>query len=506
MLKFIDGFLNSITMYRLVLYGLMAMAILAIAFGFSDVLPYSGSRLLISALLLVSICYFANRIFAAMFRAQRNIESAIITALILFFILAPITGLADTVTMGLIGILSMALKYILAVGQKHVFNPAAIAIFCAGLLGSDGIIWWVGSSFLLPIVVIVGLLVVRKIRRFTLFTFFVGTSLVTILIFGLVNKLEAIEVIKQAVLSWPLLFFASIMLTEPQTTPPKKYQQIVYGILTGLLFGYQFHLGPIYSTPEFALVVGNIFSYLVSSKQRLFLSLKEKLPLAPDIYEFNFSADKKLDFAPGQYLEWTLSHHHPDDRGNRRYFTVASSPTENEIKLGVKINNQFSSSFKKALLAMEKNDKISASQLGGEFVLPKENDKKLVFIAGGIGITPFRSMIKYLVDKNQKRDIMLFYANADVKDFVYQDLLKQAEQSFGLKTIYVATDPQRTPQDWPGKTGYITDQMIQDNAPDYLERIFYLSGPDAMVKNYRRLLLKLVIRTKNIKTDYFPGF
>ena len=119
------------------------------------------------------------------------------------------------------------------------------------------------------------------------------------------------------------------------------------------------------------------------------LRLKEKVQLAPDIYDFIFVPTRKFAFAPGQYMEWTLGHDEPDSRGNRRYFTLASSPTENTLRLGVKFYQQ-SSSFKSALLAMDQQSEIVAAQVAGDFVLPDDPRQKCVFIAGGIGITPFR--------------------------------------------------------------------------------------------------------------------
>ena len=81
-------------------------------------------------------------------------------------------------------------------------------------------------------------------------------------------------------------------------------------------------------TPEIALVLGNIFSYIVSPKIKAMLTLVGRVKQTPNTYDFIFESDKKFSFLPGQYLEWTLGHDNTDDRGNRRYFTIASSPTE----------------------------------------------------------------------------------------------------------------------------------------------------------------------------------
>src|SRR5260370_1410080 len=121
-------------------------------------------------------------------------------------------------------------------------------------------------------------------------------------------------------------------------------------------------------------------------------------------------------------MEFTLAHPHSDSRGNRRYFTLASSPTENLVHLGIRFYDQ-GSSFKQAMFQMNGKTQFVAAQIAGDFTLPTDPSQKLVFIAGGIGITPFRSMLKYLLDTHQRRDIVMFYANRRVDEIVYKDVL-----------------------------------------------------------------------------------
>lgn len=264
-------------------------------------------------------------------------------------------------------------------------------------------------------------------------------------------------------------------------------------------------MGSLYSTPELALVTGNIFSYLVSPKQKLYLRIKEKLQYGTDVIDFVFApTSSRMSFSPGQYLEWTLPHNSPDDRGNRRYFTIASSPTEESIHLGVKFYPQ-GSSFKKALAALDEKTPIVAGSLAGDFTLPDDPNTKLVFIAGGIGITPFRSMIKYCIDLHQKRPIIVLYANKVVSEIAYGDVLQEAEK-VGIKTVYTLTDTQSAPKNWKGRTGRITPEVIKEEVPDFMERIFYLSGPHAMVTAYEETLTGMGVPQSHIKKDFFPGF
>src|SRR5258707_9859076 len=134
------------------------------------------------------------------------------------------------------------------------------------------------------------------------------------------------------------------------------------------------------------------------------------------------------------------------------------------------------------MLAKQRNSETGAPQLGGDFTLPADPNKRLVFIAGGIGITPFRSMIKYLLDKRQKRPITVFYANRTVNEIVYKDVLDQAQKYLGIKTIYTLTDTSQIPAEWTGQVGYITGKMLRKQVPYFRYCIYYQSDPNYMVK------------------------
>jgi ferredoxin-NADP reductase len=504
-MKYIDSFINKITMYRLVLYYLIALFFIAIGFGLFGILPYTPTSLIVSAGLLLGISWGTNIIFAKVFQASTNSESVYITALILFFIITPFRSVHDLPLLVWAAVWAMASKYIFAIRKKHIFNPVAIAVVITAFGLNQSASWWVGNAAMMGFVVVGGLLIVRKIRRESLVFSFFFMALLTISLFTLLNKGNLLNTYQTVLLHSSLFFLAFVMLTEPLTTPPTKKLQIMYGAFVGFLFAPQVHVGTMYSTPELALVVGNVFAYLVSSKQKLFLTVMEKMHLSEDLIDFVFSHDKKFSFVPGQYLEWTLPHKNADSRGNRRYFTIASSPTEKHLRLGVKFYEQ-GSTYKRHMANMDTATPIIASQLAGDFTLPKNPEKKCVFIAGGIGITPFRSMIKYAIDTNQKRPIVLFYANKIATEIAYKDVFDAAEKKLGIRTIYTLTDKNAVPANWQGNIGRIDAGMIQKEVPDYKERTFYLSGPPAMIEGFEKVLKETGIKKKQIKKDYFPGF
>lgn len=504
MIKSVDNILNRVTMYRLALYYLIFLLGAAVLLSVFGVLGYDPFALLFSTGFLIAACWLTNTIFAKAYGIPPNAESAYISALILALIITPLGSPHDLWFLGWAAVWAMASKYIVAIRGKHIFNPVGFAVALTYLTINQSASWWVGDAPMLPFVLIGGLFVVRKIGRFDLVSSFLLAALASILAAAALGGENPVATLQRVTVYSPLLFFALVILTEPLTTPPTRMLRMLYGAVAGLLFAPQVHLGDFYTTPELAILIGNVFSYIVSPKATLVLRLKQKVQIASDTYDFIFAPSRRIAFSPGQFMEWTLGHPDADSRGNRRYFTLASSPTESDLRLGVKFYEN-SSTFKQALLSMGPSREIVAANLAGEFVLPPDPNQKCVFIAGGIGITPFRSMIKYLLDTRQRRPIVLFYVNRTVNDIVYVDLLQRAQVELGIKTIYTITDKRNLPTSWQGQVGYVTPKMIKAQVPDYDNCLFYLSGPKGMVDSFKELLRRLNVKESRIKTDFFYG-
>jgi ferredoxin-NADP reductase len=492
-------------MYRLVLYVLIGLIGVATILSFFKLLAFSPISLLASAGFFLLICWAMNTILARVFHVPVNIESSYITALILTLIVDPAKTLSDFQFLGWAAILAMSSKYILSINKKHIFNPAAIAVVITAFVINGSASWWVGTLRMLPFALIGGLLVARKLRQVDMVVVCCVTVLISIAIATVLQGGNVLTALYQECVQSPLVFFTCIMLTEPLTAPPTKNLRRVYAVIAGILFIPPVHLFSVYSTPELALVIGNVFAYLVSPKQKVELRLSRKVRVAPDIFDFVFKPSQKLAFVPGQYMEFTLDHDHPDSRGNRRYFTLASSPTENNVHLGIRFVDQ-GSSFKEAMYKMDGRIKFMGAQIAGDFTLPRDPRKKLVFLAGGIGITPFRSMIKYLLDSRLQRDIVLIYAVKTVNDIVYHDVFSAAYAKLGIRVYYTLTDTSAVPANWNGLVGRINEEMIRSMVPDYHERMFYLSGPLDMVQGCEKSLRKLNLGFEQIKKDFFPGF
>jgi len=502
MIKTIDRFLDHLTMYRLVLYYLMALLGAAFLLGFVKLVPHDPIALAFTTALVLVACWVTNRIFARIFEIPANNESVYITALILALILDPVavTDLKGIGAVAFASVWAISSKFILAVGRKHLFNPAALGVALSALLLDQPATWWIGGNLpLLPFVLAGGILIVRKLRRFDLVSTFVIVALATVLVGTEPSQYGS--VLTETLRSSPLFFFAFVMLTEPLTAPTARWPRIAFAAIVGFLFAPNVHIGSFYFTPELALLAGNLFAYAASPKGRFVLTLERIEQSAVDSYDFIFRSPRKLAFQAGQYLEWTLGLDRADNRGNRRYFTVASAPTEETVRLGVKFYPQ-SSAFKRALGTMRPGSTIHASQLAGDFTLPANPETKIAFLAGGIGITPFRSMLQYLLDRKERRSIVILYGTEGQQDIAYREVLATARRELGIKTIHaVARGAERGQY-----AGYIDERLVRLAIPDYLERTFYISGPQAMVKALRQKLLAMGVRRSKIKVDYFPGF
>ena len=500
----IDGFLNHVTMYRLVLYYVGALLLADFALGFMGLAPNDPAQLAASSVVILVVGLITNVILSRGFRVPVNHDSVYITAGILALIMPPVAP-ADWMGLGGLALASfaaMASKFILAIHGKHIFNPVALGAVVAYYALDQSATWWVGGNLeLLPIVLVGGLLVLRKVQRLEMFGAYVLANLAATAVTTAPSMYPT--ALSQTLLHSPLLFAGFAMLTEPLTAPAKLLPSLGFGALVGALSSPNIHIGEFYFSPELAFLVGNVYAWAVSPKYRYRLTLQRIEKKAQGAYDYVFSSNRPLGFEPGQYLDWTMALRNPDDRGNRRSFTIASAPSEDEVRLGVKFYPN-PSTFKQGLLNMKPGESILAGHLAGEFTLPQDRGLKLAFIAGGIGVTPFRSMVQELLARGEARDIVMFYGANKAEELAYLDVFERANAEIGLRQVLAVAEPGAAAKGF--HEGFIDPELIMDMAPDYRERMFYLSGPRAMVVRFEAVLAELGVPWRQIKTDFFPGF
>lgn len=190
----------------------------------------------------------------------------------------------------------------------------------------------------------------------------------------------------------------------------------------------------------------------------------------------------------GQFIELRVTHDNRDSRGDKRWFTLSNSPTEDMLAITTKFATENGSSFKAALQALEPGSLVDMSAPMGDFVLPKDASIPLVFVAGGIGATPFHSMVKFVLDSNEARDITVLYAANSIAEIAFQDTLK----CLGDKFVTVVGE-------------HLTTEKILAVA-DQQKGYLYISGPEPMVEAIQQGLKDAGFDKKRIQTDYFPGY
>ncbi len=494
----ITRWLSGFSMYKVVLVALSVLA--GSAFILGDVIGIDRQDFILQTILLLILCWFVNQCIARVVGTKPNIESQYITALILTFLITPGDVTQTWPLMLVASIAAMGSKYLLVWRKRHIFNPAAAGVLITYFVLGEGASWWVSSPAIIGIAAILGALIVTKIRRWDVVGSFLGTYFLGILVIngGALSQIVTILTVT------PIIFFAMVMLVEPMTSPADKPATWCYGVGTGLaLVLIQRFFPDITYSLELVLLLANASVSAFRHDRHFVMTLTKKEPLADNTIGYWFDAVPPVAFRAGQYLEWSLPHLHADARGIRRYFTIASSPTESQILVATR-HAKPSSSFKHTLHALKLGDTVTAFNLGGSFTLSAKSEK-CVFIAGGIGITPFRSHIKWLVDsKSQDFDIVLLYSNKTKAEIAFKDQFGQAARQLPLRVVYALTEEK--PANWDGISGYIDEQAIRQHVPDFAERLFYISGPEPMVQAFEAMLTKMGIKKSRIKRDFFPGY
>jgi Na+-transporting NADH:ubiquinone oxidoreductase subunit NqrB len=254
-------FLRRLSVHRLALYYLLALFIVAEIFCVLRILPYSPLDLAYSALVIAAACWTGNWAFARVWEVKSSPDSIWITALILILIITPFPA-GDLHAAGyavFASLWAMAAKYIFTAGRRNIFNPAAFGVALAALALGSSVSWWIGGSpYLLPPVILGGALIMAKMNVTEMLAAFAAASLTTVAITSPVG--HPLQAAGDIALHSMFFFFGFAMLTEPRTAPLGRLNRILYGVLAGVLFAPEIHFGSWYTTPEIALLIGNLFS------------------------------------------------------------------------------------------------------------------------------------------------------------------------------------------------------------------------------------------------------
>lgn len=508
----IDAALGRVPTYRLVAWCLAILAVISVLAAVPGWVGFAPIELLLHLITSVGTCWVVSRGMGALVGAAAHSTSAVITGLLLYFVLIPPdSAVGLLVVAGASGVAALS-KFVIQVNGRHILNPAAFGAFVAGLTGLTGSIWWVASGVLLPFVAIAGVLVVVRTRTYAMVTAFVAVGALLDVIGQVQFGATPTDALDATLVSTPLVFLGVFMLTEPFTLPPRRWQRLaeaaIIGVGIGAAYLAPFHLGTLIPTPEAALLVGNVFSVLVARPVGRRVRITGRRSLTETSTEFTLTPDRPFLHRAGQYIELQVGHNRVDRRGIRRTFTIASPPGEPSGQIRIALRTaEPRSSLKESLCTLPLGSEIRVLTVSGSFTLPSNRVTPLLLVAGGIGITPFISQLlaeaRSVEGGAVPRDIVLVYRAARVDDLPYHNELA----ALGVATVLVTTG-RGLPAAGESRTWRIVDYLDADTlrscVPDIAARHAYISGSPAFTAQTRSALRRTGLR--HVRTDAFAGY
>lgn len=230
--------------------------------------------------------------------------------------------------------------------------------------------------------------------------------------------------------------------------------------------------------------------------------LLDVIPRTPNVKSFRFKAKEDIDFKAGQFFLVTIK---IAGIARTKHFSFSNSPTE---KGYVEFTKRITTSdFSQALDRIEIGAWVRLKMPLGTFIFTGE-DEKIAFLSGGIGITPIRSICKFVTDRRMATDLVLLYGNNKEEDIIFrQDFDQMQKANQHIRIVYTLTAKDIDRKDWLGRVGFIDDEMIKEEIPDYKERVFYICGPPNMVTTLVAILKnRLAVGADRIKTENFTGY
>lgn len=511
--------LGRVSMYRLVYLALATLAVIAFLLSFFELVAPSPLELVVTLAVLVAVCSAVDAAAQRIVGLPWRIESSLITAHILLFVLRPSLDLTALAGIALAGAVASLSKYILAWRGRHIFNPAAVGATVLALcaiavpaLGTPA--WWVGTPAMALPVILCGLAVLWRTEKIRVIAVFVVIAVAVAVLRTSAQyqaagiTVEGVTIFWQILLSSPFLFLGAFMLSEPLTLPPRRWQQFTVAAVVGVLAGWPIDLGVISLGQERALLVGNLVAFALAFTVRaaVKLTLVSRTPLTPTVNELTFRAKHPLPFLPGQYVELEVPHHHPDARGTRREFSIASAPEDlPELRIAFRespaaAGGKPQSSYKKALAELDTGGALAATGVWGDFVLPKKTTSPILMVAAGIGITPFAAQLRHQRLAGEDRDVVLVYVASEAAELAFRPDLEAS----GISVVVFTRDrPADLPSHWLWAQGVRLDaEGLQRVVPDLAGRHAYISGPPGLIADLAPALEK----ARSITTDAFSGY
>lgn len=226
--------------------------------------------------------------------------------------------------------------------------------------------------------------------------------------------------------------------------------------------------------------------------------------LAGGVAVFRFEKPDAFQFKAGQWCLLTVpAMGYEDDRGLRRPLSIASSPLEKELIFATKLSD---SAFKRTMAEMKPGATITLGPPMGSLVLPAETGIPLVFLAGGIGITLFRSMCRYAADAKTGHSITLFYSSRTPAETPFlEELQRIPEQNRAISVVITMTRAPEGPASWTGLRARLDAEIIRERCPVWKNAVYYIAGPPVMVEAMKQTLVTMEVTADRIKVELFAG-
>ena len=233
--------------------------------------------------------------------------------------------------------------------------------------------------------------------------------------------------------------------------------------------------------------------------------LLNRVEVAEGTMAFHLEKPSRFDFKPGQTADFTLMDPpETDSEGNTRTFSIASAPFENELMFVTRMRD---TAFKRSLKKIPLGTELQMSLPMGSFTLHKNSAKPAVFLAGGIGITPFFSVVRQADHDRLAHKLYFFYSNHRPEDAPFLDVLKNLETTNpNFRFIGTMTDMPRSKKAWDGETGYIKKELLSKYLSNLPGPVYYIAGPPAMVAAMREMLVTAGVDEDDVRTEEFAGY
>ncbi|MFJ3956505.1 FAD-dependent oxidoreductase [Arthrobacter sp. NPDC090010] len=497
-----DRALGRLPMVRLVASALGVLVLYSMVMDALGWTEFGFPALALHLLLCVGATVLSNAACAALFRLKPYWDSSLVTAGLLYFLFWPGSTVREFLGITLAAVLASASKYALAWHGRHVFNPAALGAFVVSLTGLNAATWWVGSPIMLWAVIPLGLLALHRAGQYAAAFPFLVLSLATTVLVTLSRGLPAGTAPSLWLASQATVFFACFMLSEPLTLPPRRWQRALVGAVVGVLFSLPFsaQLGTVVlsNAPEAVLLLGNLLALLLRPRGLGKAALSARRDVADGVTEFSFQLPERLSLPAGQYVELGIPT--PGLGSARRVFTPVQAGG-GVLRIATRTSEPLSAA-KQTLLKLPEGSLVQLSRAGGDFGLPS-GDSPLLLVAGGIGVTPFLSLLGNGHDGG--RDIILLYSVPDHAAAAYLPELAAS----GARVLLRTSRPLPEGAELPDGVEHVgaerfSAERIAELVPDAATRTALLAGTPEFVHALRGALRSAGVR--KVLRDSFLGY